>query len=524
MYAIMKPVAATLALAACLATAPLSAPSAVAHESPPAALSGAPSQTLARYYDQHPRWKSCVLGPDDEDGRELAKAGARCADLTVPLDYARPTGRTITIAISRIKATDTAHRVGPILLNDGGPGGPSLTSPLYARTSMADNAARYDLVGLDPRFVGRSTPLDCGWPVGSALVSAGMTRASFDRQVTHQKDLATRCVTRHGDVLAHVTTRDTARDMDVVRGALRERKISYLGYSYGTYLGTAYTQMFPGRYDRVVFDGAINPPAYQPRILKGQEETGDRVLRAWAAWTARHHATYGLGTSERQVMRTVEDTARAAAVRPLVVGSGADAYRVDDATVPMVAFAGAVDDRDPARHALAGQLSVLARAARGERVEPTPELAHMLDFALTGKMSPYGSAQVAILCGDAAAPRDPEVYWRDVLRSRDRYPLMGPMANNVNPCAFWPEIPREAPVRVERDVPALIVAATGDSRTPYPGSQALRASLPSSRLLTLEGVNHHGVFGQYGNACVDAQVNAYLRTGTLPRADVTCQK
>ncbi|MFD5000835.1 alpha/beta hydrolase [Streptomyces buecherae] len=519
MHAMTRPAVAGIALAACLATVPTAVLPAAAHGGPPAATS-----ELARFYDQRPQWKSCVLGPDDEDGRQLEKAGARCADITVPLDYARPTGRTITVALSRIRATDTAHRVGPIVFNDGGPGGPSLTSPLAARTAMRDNAARYDLIGLDPRFVGRSTPLDCGWPVGSALVSAGMTRATFDRQVAHQKDLARRCSTRHGAVLPHVTTRNTARDMDVVRGVLGERKISYLGYSYGTYLGTAYTQMFPGRSDRVVLDGAIDPREYRPRLLKGREEIGDRALRAWAAWTARHHATYGLGTSGPRVLRTVERTARAAAARPLVVGSGPDAYRVDDATVPMVAFAGAADDRDPARHALAGQLSVLARAARGERVEPTPELAEMLDFALTGKQSRYGSAQVAILCGDGTAPRDPEVYWRDVQRSRDRYPLMGPMANNVNPCAFWPDMPREAPVRVERDTPALIVAATGDPRTSYQGSKALRGMLPSSRLLTLEGANHHGVFGEYGNACVDDQVNAYLRTGRLPGSDVTCQK
>lgn len=520
MHAMTRPAAAGIALAACLATVPAAIGPAAAH-------SGSPSTSphgLARYYEQRPHWKSCVLGPDDEAGRRLDKAGAQCADLTVPLDYTRPNGRTITVAISRIKATDTAHRIGAIVFNEGGPGGPSLESPLAALTSMRDNAARYDLVGLDPRFVGRSTPLDCGWPVGSALVSAGATRASFDRQVAHQKDLAQRCVTRHGDVLPHVTTRNTARDMDVVRGALRERKISYLGYSYGTQLGTAYTQMFPGRYDRVVLDGAINPLAYQPRLLEGREEIGDRALRGWARWTAQRHDRYGLGRTEREVLRTVERTVRAASVRPLVIGSGPDAYRVDDSTVPMVAFAGSADDRDPARDKLAGQLSVLARAARGEQVEPTPDLAEFLDFAVTGAGSPYGSAQLAILCGDGAAPRDPEVYWRDVQRTRARYPLMGPMANNINACAFWPDLPREAPVRVERDVPALLVAATGDPRTPYEGSKALRGMLPSSRLVTLQGANHHGVFGEYGNACVDARVNDYLRTGHLPATDRSCQK
>ncbi|MBB5936323.1 alpha/beta hydrolase [Streptomyces zagrosensis] len=519
MHAITRPAAAGLALAACLATAPLTAIPAAAHTGTPAATGN-----LSRFYEQRPHWTSCVLGPKDEVGRQLEQAGAQCADVTVPLDYSRPTGRTITVALSRIKATDTAHRVGPIVFNDGGPGGPSLASPVTALTSMQDTAQRYDLVGMDPRFVGRSTPLDCGWPVSTSLVSAGFTRASFDRQVAHQRDLARRCATRHGDVLPHVTTRNTARDMDVVRGVLRERKISYLGYSYGTYLGTAYTQMFPGRHDRVVLDGAINPLAYQPRMLKGQEATGERVLADWAAWAAQHNATYGLGNTREQVLRTVQRTTHAASQRPLVIGSGPDAYRVDDTTVPMVVFAGAASDRDPARHTLAGQLSLLARAARGEKVEPTPELARVLDFALTGVRSANGSAQTAILCGDEAAPRDPEVYWRDLEQIRAQYPLMGPMANNVNPCAFWPHAPREAPVRVQRDAAALIVAATGDPRTPYTGSKALRGMLPSSRLLTVEGANQHGLFGEYGNACVDARVNAYLRSGKLPAADLSCQK
>ncbi|MFT2017223.1 alpha/beta hydrolase [Streptomyces sp. 796.1] len=520
MHVKTRPVAVGLVLAAALATLPTALPTAAAHAgSPDPAPDG-----LARYYDQRPQWKSCVLGPDDAVGRELAAAGAHCADLTVPLDYTRPDGRTITVAISRIKATDTAHRIGPLLFNGGGPGGPSLDGPLELRGPMGATAARYDLVGVDPRFVGRSTPLDCGWPVGSALVSSGVDRAGFDRQVAHQKDLAKRCATRHGDVLPYVNTRNTARDLDVIRGALRERKISYLGYSYGTHLGTAYTQMFPGRYDRVVLDGAINPVDYRPRLLHGREDNGDRAVRDWARWAARHDRTYRLGATERQVLRTVERTTEAAAARPLTIGSGPDAYRVDDSTVPLVAFAGAADDRDPARHSLAGQLAVLARAARGERVEPTPDLADFLDFVLTSSDSAYGSVQMAILCGDGAAPRDPEVYWRDIERNRAKYPLLGPLAENVNACAFWPRFPREVPVRVERDTPALLVAATGDPRTPYSGSRALRSQLPSSRLVTLQGANHHGVYGTYGNACVDAQVNTYLETGELPTADVTCQK
>ncbi|MFE7357274.1 hypothetical protein ACFU8Q_30040 [Streptomyces sp. NPDC057543] len=133
------------------------------------ATTTAAPDSFARFHGQHVDWHACALGAGDEVGQKLDAAGADCTDITVPLDYADPGGRTITVAISRLKATDTAHRVGPLLLNDGGPAGPSLHVPLTKSEVMGEVADRYDLIGMDPRFVGRSTPLDCGWDLGSAL-------------------------------------------------------------------------------------------------------------------------------------------------------------------------------------------------------------------------------------------------------------------------------------------------------------------------------------------------------------------
>ncbi|MFF5701396.1 alpha/beta hydrolase [Streptomyces sp. NPDC012794] len=495
-----------------------------------ACLTGSPALAAAdeggsgldRYYRQRPDWGSCAKGPDDTTGRDLDRAGVRCADVTVPLDYSAPRGRTITVAVSRLKATDTRHRIGSILLNNGGPGGGAVASPPDMRKAMKGVGARYDIIGFDPRFVGRSTPLDCGWPVGMSWLSSGEGRAGFDRQVALQKSLADKCRATNASVLPHVSTRNTARDMDVIRGVLGERKISYLGYSYGSYLGTVYTQMFPTRYDRVVFDGAIAPADYRARLLQGTERENEQALAGWADWAARRHDTYGLGRTRAEVLATIGRIVAASARGPLTIGTGTDAFRIDDSQVPLLLFSGIADDTDPARAAFGEQISALAKAAEGVPSTLSPEFAAALRYALRGEGEPTG-AQAAIICGDVAAPRDPELYWRDIERNRAKHPLFGPLTDNIGPCAFW-DRPREEPTRVRRDTPALIVAATGDPRTTYRSSVALRGLLPSSRLLTLEGANRHALFGLYGNTCVDDQVNAYLATGTLPKQDRTCAK
>ncbi|MER5507278.1 alpha/beta hydrolase [Streptomyces sp. NPDC002766] len=487
---------------------------------PAAALpAAAAADPLARYHHQHLTWKSCLRGPDDAMGKELEQAGARCADVRVPLDYGRPHGRTVSVAISRIRATDGAHRVGALLLNSGGPGGQTIGDPPWVRQAMKDVGARYDIVGVDPRFVGRSTPLDCHWPTGSAFRSAGVDRAGFERVARFSAELARRCRTYAGDLLPHATTRNTARDMDVVRAALGERRISYLGYSYGSYLGEVYTSMFPARTDRVVLDGVISPDRYGPRLLRGVEAANRHALEGWASWAAARDATYGLGRTRGRVLAAVDRVQAAAARSPLRIG----AHRVDEHVVPVLVLNGLSQDNASAYGDLAQGVRDLLRAADGRRVStPSPWLADVLAFELTGAESAYGSVQTSILCGDVAAPRDPEVYWRDVRRARVQDPLFGPVAEDINACASW-DAPLEKPTTVRADLPALLVNATGDPRTTYDGAEAVRRMWPSSRLVTLRGADQHAVFGVYGSACADAAVNGYLATGRLPERDVSCE-
>jgi hypothetical protein len=149
-------------------------------------------------------------------------------------------------------------------------------------------------------------------------------------------------------------------------------------------------------------------------------------------------------------------------------------------------------------------------------------MAEMLTMLTTKAGSQQGSVQAAILCGDVAAKRGTESYWRDIQARRAEAPFAAPLAYNVNACEFW-DAPAERPTVVDNDVPALLVNATGDTRTVYSGARQVRDRWSRSRLVTVSDARHHGIFGEYGNACADRQVNAYLADGRLPERDVTCR-
>lgn len=354
---------------------------------------------------------------------------------------------------------------------------------------------------------------------GTVTAGAGVAGADPGLARFHQQQVAWHgCQIGPADELPYATTRNTARDMDVIRAALGEEKLSYLGYSYGTYLGAVYTQMFPGRAGRIVLDSAVNPDTYGPRLLIENAPAVATALAQWAGWAARHDAQYGLGNTGERVLATVDRISRVAAQHPLRVGR----YAVDAHLVAPLLFAGVYDDRDEPSADLAATVRVLKQAATGATATPTPSLEETLTFLLTRTESSYGSGQISILCGDRAAPRNPQVYWRDIQAHRDSQPLFGPLTMNISPCAFWPNPPREQPTRLDNNVPALIVQSTGDPATLYESGLAMRQALSGSRLVTLRGARIHAVYANYGNACVDGQVNAYLRGGVLPAQDRTC--
>ncbi|MFD7550700.1 alpha/beta fold hydrolase [Streptomyces sp. NPDC059816] len=268
---------------------------AAAEGSVPATSPGA-GDGLDRFRSQAVNWTRCR-------DASLAASGTECARITVPLDYGRPRGRTIEVAVSRIASTDAARRRGILLTNPGGPAARGLGLPRDLRTVMGPAVtAAYDVVGMDTRGLGESTPVDCGLTRSTWLLHApGPDRAGFEESVRRSRADARSCWERAADVLPHLSTRNIARDVDVVRGALGERRTSWFGQSYGAFLGASYAQMFPDRVDRLVLDSAPDPAEYPFRMVRRQGLANERALDDFAAWVAPRHRTYGLGATPAAV-------------------------------------------------------------------------------------------------------------------------------------------------------------------------------------------------------------------------------
>lgn len=251
---------------------------------------------LRQYTQQNSRWQRC----DAEN-----PATYQCATLKVPLDYSDPGGKRIDIAISRLKASSAKERRGVLLLSPGGPGGPGLSMPVDPALNIPQEVKRqYDLIGFDPRGVGQSSPVSCGLTDEERNDERPYRAETFAKDVEWARTVADKCRAEAGDTLRHLTTRNTARDMDVIRAVLGERKISYLGYSYGTYLGAVYTQMFPRRTDRFVLDSATDPARVWRGMFQGMAEGAEPAFTRWSEWTARRHTTYRLGNTPAEVRET----------------------------------------------------------------------------------------------------------------------------------------------------------------------------------------------------------------------------
>ncbi len=462
----------------------------------PAAASAA-EDPLRRYERQQLRWERC-------DAQQ--PAAFECATVVVPLDYARPAGRTIDVAVSRVRAGSARERHGVLLMNPGGPGGPGLELPVLMAPALSPQVReRFDLVGFDPRGVGRSSPVSCGLSEDERGFQHPYAARTFGRDTARAKSVADKCRAAAGDVLPHLTTRNTARDMDLVRAVLGERRISYFGHSYGTYLGAVYTQLFPQRADRFVLDSAVDPALVWRSTLRRGAQDAEAAFTRWTGWAAARDAAYGLGATPAQVRGSFWELVARADRTPVPTEGGAvdgDAIRAQ--------YAGFVHVE-----AASAWVVALRAAAAGGPAAPAAPPAAAPDNAV--------SAAWSVFCGDAPGswPRDPEQYRRDALRDRAAAPLAGDLGANIVPCAFWPRTGGEPPTAVDNGVGALIVQNRWDPQTPPAMAGGMRRALHGSRMVTVAGGEGHGVVVN-GPSCADDSVTRYLTTGRLPARDLTC--
>ena len=453
-------------------------------------------------------------------------AGFECAHADVPRDHARPAGPGFRLAVARLPARDHAHRIGSLFVNFGGPGSNDVnTLKANGKTLFARLNRRFDIVSFDPRGVGESRPaIDCAVDQESAgpFAQPFMTPADVDARALVEADrrYLERCRRRNPGVLAHVSTADVARDMDLLRRAVGDRRLSYLGLSYGTYLGATYASLFPRSYRALALEGALDPHRYanhpirlRASLMAAQERALGRFLEACA--------------EDQQACSGFGGTDPAAALDTLIARLDARPLAVGDRTL----------DGDDVRVALGGGLHTKGRrgrlaaallAAEHGDGEPLRQLADgFYGREPDGTYRPLLDQFFAVSAVDQRNPPGLQPYLdagERAWRASRHASFLGGYAEHAwgastvrSPRVF------RGPFRAAPTGPTvLVVGTTYDPATPYEDAQRLTHRLGNARLLTMDGDGH----GAYGgeSRCIDDAVDAYLERGVLPAPGRRCRQ
>ncbi|RCV51411.1 peptidase S33 family protein [Marinitenerispora sediminis] len=476
---------------------------------------------LADFYEQEVSWRSCERGAFE------------CATIAVPLDYDEPDGERLDIAVMRLPASG-ADRIGSLVINPGGPGGSGLDYARAAGRVISDQIReRFDIVGFDPRGVGKSDPLHCldrpdlddylggGRQSEAGADPADLTPDEVDELAEDNEEFAEACERRSGNLLEHVRTENVARDMDVLRAVLGDEKLTYLGKSYGTFIGAMYAQQFPERVRAVVLDGALDPSLNGLEMSVQQARGFHTALRAFVADCLERSdcpLSDGAGSTVDEGVERLSELLDRAGEQPLRSTLG-DGREVTRARVQMGLLAALYSDAywPEVRSALNdafedGDGTGLLRL--GDRL-----------YGREGRnYENMTAALVSVNCADHESPRDIGTYQAAAEQAAEDSPIFGPsLAWSALPCAFWPEhaVAPTMQITAAGAPPILVVGTTRDSATPYEWSKSLARQLESGVLLTRDGDGHTGY--RMGNACVDQAVDTYLLRAEPPRNGTVCQ-
>ncbi|MEG3626963.1 alpha/beta hydrolase [Streptomyces poriticola] len=507
------------ALLLALTTAPSGAPTAAAPGTPGAAERQGAATAAQRAAADGISFGRCPRA-------EELPGAIRCGTVRVPLDYARPDGEQIELAVARVRAThrdpdNSKHKVprqGALVYNPGGPGASGLYFPLIGMVPEWKRiGAAYDLVGYAPRGVAPSAPLSCVDPkhfFKGPRPAPVQPSESFKRErVAEAGAYARGCAEREGEALRHYHSLNNARDLEVLRAALGEERLTFMGASYGTYLGAVYAELYPAQVRRMVFDAVVNPDPEQIWYRNNLDQSAAFEDR-WTdfkEWIAEHDAVYGLGGTAREVQRSYERASTRLSAEP--AGGTVGPAQLQGTFLR----AGYYDDYWPAR------AQALSAYLKGDP-QPLVELAGPQP-ATAAEAENAHAVYTAVECNDAPWPADFAVWDRDNTRLARRAPFetWDNVWTNL-PCAFW-QAPRQRPLDVRTGPgelpPTLILAAEDDAATPYEGALELQGRLSGSVLVTERDTGTHGIAGG-PNACVNGHLEAYLLEGRLPAWDATC--
>ncbi len=491
----------------------------VAPAAPPVGA-GTPAHATHIAWHTCPRYSRAVITALGLRGGRVPRfrrlmSRTECGTLRVPLDYDRPGGRKISIAVTRLPATDPAHRLGDLAINPGGPGDSGYLMPIRLVMRSATNARlnrRYDLIGFDPRGVGYSTRVGCPELDRDPAPPAGPPTEKAARQAYERQIAANRaCARRAPAFLSQLTTANVARDLDRIRAALGETTISYLGISWGTALGANYRSLFPGRVGRMWLDSVMGPgyrlDAYAETTARAAEQDFSRQ----AAWIARRNARYRLGTTP--------DAVRASVLR-LEHAYDAHPKRYAETVIDGRMISGLATrpsgDWDSAAQALAEMTHTpgLDAAVTGPPDRPVPVSAGTA-FGEPNSTPPPGMPEnfdptmnQATICNEEAGHRDFASAWNAYRRRLRRYPVTGRNGEFVPMCAGWPFPVR--PWRLRPGGGALELSGHRyEATTPYVWAGQMRAVIGGS-LLTVDDDVHASAVRAPGCA---AHIVAFFDTG-----------
>ncbi len=501
---------------------------AAAGTSPAGTVSASPvDPALNTFYGQRIGWAPC---PADTADQGAAPGTLQCGKLRVPLDYTHPAGDTLDLALIREPAADPANRISSLVVNPGGPGESGVSFVRDARKQFEGALHdRFDIVGFDPRGTGDSSPVHC--LSDQQRDTLGQQDAPADPQARKAqrdqqgKQYAAACTANSGKELPFVGTRDSARDMDVLRQALGDARLNYLGISYGTYLGSLYAEQFPGRTGRLVLDGAVDPAADRLDSDVQQQIGFEKSLERFVAdCVANHPGECPLGTDPAKAGQKAADFLDGLRDHPLPTTDGRKLGSDLGWTGTLFFLYG---DETTSWKELRASLAQAIRSGRGDYLLAAADSYNGRDKS--GHYNASDDAHTAIGCADGAAPAPSADRVQQLLgQLKSQAPLLNgdtTAEDLAEPgCANWPVQSPETPhtIRAEGSAPILVIGTTGDPATPYAAAQNLAKGFANATLLTREGEGH-AAFGS-GNTCIDQALDAYLTAGTMPAAGTTCAK